>query len=258
MVATGPCARGSAAGGQESTLRARGARAHLESDVEQGLRAERVLGYIRDGEISRAMRLLHSQGIAGLTPGVLTQLRAKHPERQHTVPTVLPAMQHAAPSVSLRETFRTLRRRAGTGMSGRRNEYLRCLARTFDDAMADRVIPAYDDFASSMVRVEFPSWFYSALAIAGLVPLVKARLTPEQVMARRDPDVRPVAIGEVEVRAVGRAMAADAAEDFADTLAPQQLAVGIPGGISVLIFGTRCMLEMRPRFVVVRLDLRNG
>ena len=51
------------------------------------------------------MRLLHSQGIAGLTPGVLTQLRAKHPERQHTVPTVLPAMQHAAPSVSLRETF---------------------------------------------------------------------------------------------------------------------------------------------------------
>ena len=30
-----------------------------------------------------------------------------------------------------------------------------------------------------MVRVEFPSWFYSALAIAGLVPLVKARLTPE-------------------------------------------------------------------------------
>ena len=109
-----------------------------------------------------------------------------------------------------------------------------------------------------MVRVEFPSWFYSALAIAGLVPLVKARLTPEQAMARQDPDVRPVAIGEVEVRAVGRAMAADAADDFADTLAPQQLAVGIPGGISVLIFGTRCMLEMRPRFVVVRLDLRNG
>ena len=60
--------------GQERTGRAR-ARAHLESDVEQGLRAERVLGYIRDGEISRAMRLLHSQGIAG--PGVLTQLRAR-------------------------------------------------------------------------------------------------------------------------------------------------------------------------------------
>ena len=79
---------------------ARSARAHLESDVEQGLRAERVLGYIRDGEISRAMRLLHSQGIAGLTPGVLTQLRAKHPERQHTVPTVLPAMQQHTTSSS--------------------------------------------------------------------------------------------------------------------------------------------------------------
>ena len=45
-----------------------------------------------------------------------------------------------------------------------------------------------------MVRVEFPTWFYSALAIAGIVPLVKARLTPEQAFARQDPDVRPVAV----------------------------------------------------------------
>ena len=41
-----------------------------------------------------------------------------HPSRHLFIQS--PAMQHAAPTVSLRETFRTLRRRAGTGMSGRR------------------------------------------------------------------------------------------------------------------------------------------
>ena len=64
---------------------------------------------------------------------------------------------HAAPSVSLRETFSSLDRRAGVGMSGMRNEYLRCLARTFDDATADRVMDEYDSFATAMVRVEYPA-----------------------------------------------------------------------------------------------------
>ena len=73
------------------------------------------------------------------------------------------------------------------GMSGRRNEYIRCLARTFDDATADRVIPAYGDFASSMVRVEFPSWFYSALAIAGLVPLVTLHASKICALPLTDP-----------------------------------------------------------------------
>ena len=72
--------------------------------------------------------------------------------------------------------FSRLDRRAGVGMSGMRNEYLRCLARSFDDATADRVMDEYDSFATAMVRVEYPAWFYSAVAIAGIVPLVKARL----------------------------------------------------------------------------------
>ena len=63
---------------------------------------------------------------------------------------------------------------------------------------------------------------------------------------------------EVEVRATGRVLAADSADSFAHVLAPQQLAVGISGGISVLVFGVRCLLELHPGFVVVRLDLRNG
>ena len=75
---------------------------------------------MRDGEISRAMRLLHSFGIAGITEDILRQMARKHPPRQHSVPQQLPGP--AAPAVApmeLTETFRGLRRRAGTGVSGR-------------------------------------------------------------------------------------------------------------------------------------------
>ena len=47
----------------------RGMRAHLESDEAFEQRVHRVHELIRDGEISHALRLLHSDGIAGLTPG---------------------------------------------------------------------------------------------------------------------------------------------------------------------------------------------
>ena len=65
---------------------------------------------MRDGEISRAMRLLHSFGIAGITEDILRQMARKHPPRQHSVPQQLPGP--AAPAVApmeLTETFRGLR-----------------------------------------------------------------------------------------------------------------------------------------------------
>ena len=53
--------------------------------------------------------------------------------------------------MQLTDTFRGLRRRRGTGVSGLCNEYLRALVGTFDDAEADRVMPAYDAFATAAV-----------------------------------------------------------------------------------------------------------
>ena len=47
---------------------------------------ERVLEHIDSGEISRALRLLHSHGIASVDEGVLAQLRAKHIPRLAPVP----------------------------------------------------------------------------------------------------------------------------------------------------------------------------
>src|SRR6056297_916124 len=51
---------------------------------------DEVLELIRDGEMSRAMRLLHSMGIADVTNSTLAQLRDKHPPRDRPVPANLP------------------------------------------------------------------------------------------------------------------------------------------------------------------------
>ena len=101
---------------------------------------EAALTLVREGEMSAAMSRLHSLGIADLTPGVLQQLIAKHPTRDHSVPDALPV--HALPAVDpldLTDIFRGLRRRAGTGPSGRRNEHLRALVGDYADSRADRV-----------------------------------------------------------------------------------------------------------------------
>ena len=85
---------------------------------------------------------------------------------------------------------------------------------------------AHDDFGTAVVRAELPPWFYSAWSIAGLAPLVKAQLSPEQVRAGREVDMRPVAVGEVDLRAMASYLARDCREASVEVLAPQQLAVG--------------------------------
>ena len=117
---------------------------------------------------------------------------------------------------------RGLRRRVGTGPSGKRNEYLWALVARFDDAMAARVMSAYDTFASDLAGGLLPDWYYAAQSMANLLPLVKKALTMEQREAGETPDVRPVAIGEVEPRAIMRSLTEATNSAFMAALAPQQ------------------------------------
>ena len=135
---------------------------HRTREAEQAERraqtVARVLELVSEGELSRAMRLLHSLGCSDITEGVLAQLRAKHPLRRRLVPRDLQT-QVPHVSVSLTEDFRSLRRRSGTGPSGCRNEYLRALVGHFDDARADGVMELYDDFGSALASGELPMWY---------------------------------------------------------------------------------------------------
>ena len=72
------------------------------------------------------------------------------------------------------------------------------------------------------------------------------------------PDVRPVGIGECLRRTIHRAVIQSHKDALADHLMPQQVAVGVPSGSSLLAFGVRGLLELHPDWVVVKLDIRNA
>ena len=69
------------------------------------------------------------------------------------------------------------------------------------------------------------------------MPLIKSELTQEQMRTGEDPDCRPVAVGEVDLRAIGRVLALEAQTSAQAHLQPQQLGVAVQGGISILIHG---------------------
>ena len=67
-----------------------------------------------------------------------------------------------------------------------------------------------------------------------------------------------MAVGERDLCAIGRHLTEAGKDAAADALVPQQVAVGVSGGISILIHGVRLLLEFRGDFVVIRMDMSNG
>eukprot|EP00973_Karenia_brevis_P079918 11089619-Karenia_brevis.AAC.1 len=72
------------------------------------------------------------------------------------------------------------------------------------------------------------------------------------------PDVRPLGLGECLRRLIHSAVIAEHRDALAEHFWPQQVAVGVPGGLSLLVCGVRLLLELRPDFICVKLDLRNA
>ena len=80
-------------------------RASLSESDRRAREFDRAMELIQDGQLSRAMRVLHTSGVAHLTEGVLSQLREKHPSRGHPVP-AQPNGRFPRVRVHLTDTFR--------------------------------------------------------------------------------------------------------------------------------------------------------
>ena len=144
--------------------------------------------------------------------------------------------------MDLEPTLRNLSKNAGTGASGFRNEYLIALTEKFADARAQQVIPLLEQFANRYVNAELPQWFYMALTTVKQMAPIKENA----VSADAAPDVRPVGIGECLRRAIHSSIATQHKTLFAEHFWPQQVAVGVPGGLSLLVQGIELAWGLRP------------
>ena len=86
-----------------------------------------------------------------------------------------------------------------------------------------------------------------------LVPLVK-RHNPEEP----GPEVRPVQVGDPLFTTIWKALLRDMQERFEAIFRPQQVAVGVKGGLSIMIHGMRALLQQSPQMVMIKMDLKNA
>ena len=119
---------------------------------------------------------------------------------------------------------------------------------------ARAVLPLLNVFASAYANADLPAWSYTAFtAVKAALPIKSPAPVPDAAS-----DVRPVGVGECLRRAIHSALVTQHKDLLRQHLWPQQVAIRVPSGMSVLVFGVRLTLEIRPDFVVARLDLKNA
>ena len=224
-----------------------------QGDIHQAVKqAQRLM---RVGQFSRAHSALLTHGVADLDdPDVSKQMCDKHVPRHRALPGSLPqGLPNDVLKVKLWKKYQSLDSLAGTGVCGYRNEYLRCLAVPYADALASKAVSLHEHFAEDFLNARLPSWYYWVVTSVKLVGLLK-KVTP----VGRVPDVRPIGMGNNRRRAWTGQLVEDHAHILATEMWPAQVAVGVSAGITKMVFALRAHMQAHPDHLLLKLDFSNA
>ena len=246
------------------------------SNKDRLRKAHRARHLTGEGELSRAVRELCSLGMGDLSdPDIAAQLRDKHPTRDdgRELPdsllelaklhadydAQLPPAERASRvfpklEIKLKDRMRRVRRLAGTGVMGFRNEYIKALSEEFTDVKANSVSELIDGFAGLFLNGELPAWYhYAAASVEECAPIKKPSSDPE-----KKPDCRPVGKGECLPRMIHSAFVANMKPELHEELWPLNVGTATRDGCGILATGIRLATELRPDFVAVKIDVYNA
>ena len=206
---------------------------------------------------SKAIRLLTSNGVANSNdPRIQAQMDSKFPDRKEALPGTLSgfaAFSDISDGLAIKEAIEQQTRGSGSGPDGMRPEYFHALKLSFSDSHAKHGLTAFSEYAALFAANELPVWYYYAVTACTLIPIIKEPVVnPAQV-----PDARPVQMGNVELRIIGRAVCNLHEVPLREFYEPQQLGASTDGGLDVLVHLVRMHLETHPRHVIVKLDIKN-
>ena len=120
-----------------------------------------------------------------------------------------------------------------------RAEYFKALCLPYTCGSALRGLEAFTEFAELFAADALPAWYYYAVAAATLMPIIKE----PSVNPAHAPDARPVQMGNVELRIIGRSVMVHFRGDLQDFFEPQQLGATTRGGLDVLVSIVRLHLK---------------
>ena len=193
------------------------------------------------GNLGKAARRIDAEPLAQVTPAVLAELHALHPQ---ALPPTAPA--HTSPenpllisADTLRAVLRRLPRNSAAGPSGWTYEHLK--------AAVNGSVSAFD----ALLR-------FVQYAVEGRLPHIP-RLMASRLVPLRKPNggIRPIAVGEVLLR-LASLCASTAAAEAGPALRPLQLGVGVPGGAQCVGQALQATILAQPEHVVLQLDWSNA
>ena len=201
------------------------------SQADQNRR--RCLRLVQDGQFSRGIQALSSDGIDQSSASAFKSMQDKHP---HADPPTLPT-EEAPPSLSFdvkRVRNAVLSFKAGTapGPSGLRAEHLKLALLAPTPARGEGLASALTKFVNVMASGKLPAGFAPFFCSANLFAARK-----------KDGGHRPIAVGEVLRRLVSKCLAFDSAKKASEILSPLQVGVGVRGGVEAVIHAFRSTLD---------------
>ena len=202
-----------------------------------------------DEAVMRAGRLLR------LDDELRGRLQALHPVPPAGVPPVpqLPAEREAFRPTPGRvfKALKSFPRSTGLGPSGFPVQALKSLCSretTPEGEVIDsECLLALTEFVGHIVRGSMPSEVMAMWASARLLALSKANGKP-----------RPIAVGEIFRRLAAKCAVMHCAKVLAARLRPTQRGVGVSGGVEHLAHTITVMLQTRPDWCVLAVDVKNA
>ena len=222
---------------------------------------KRAINLIYDGFISRATRLVEGFGHTSCdNPAIRDQMLSKHPQIIPTWDTVHPREdgKDVIDLSHLHDVIRELDPKVGVGPRRLHADHIRKLLNgRMTDPESRSALPLFQELGILYLNCTLPPWVRAILGGGLLTPLNKNQPGPDHAV-----DARPVKAEDTDtsiwVKALGRAQA----PIVRSVVLPQQLGVGVSGGVQLQAIGLNLKFDEAQRnnrsMVIVVSDIENA
>ena len=196
--------------------------------------ARRCLRLVQEGQYSRAVQALTSRGIDQESDAAREAMKEKHPAAPiPRTPSDIPPAPPPFNVQEIRKAILSFNTGSAPGPSGLRAEHLKKMISSPDPSSGGRVLAAITRFVNVLAAGNMPSVVAPYLCGANLFAILK-----------KDGGFRPVAVGETWRRLVCKCLAFKFTPKVsAEVLQPQQLGVGVRGGVEAVVHSVRAISE---------------
>lgn len=211
--------------------------------------AARSVILTQEGQYTRALQALVSNGLAECTLTSLKEMQSKHPLPARPQPphptTDVPACTFNGAAVA--SAALSFHKESAAGPSGMRPEHFKAVLKSTSSVLAEKALVALIRLVNVMAAGKVPK------AVAPF--LCGARLHAGK---KKDNSLRPIAVGNLLRRLVSKCFSSALADRAAALLSPHQLGVGVRGGCEAIAHAVKEAVETDPSRWVLQADLVNA